>query len=315
MPLPRQLEGRLSLPVVAAPMFLASGPDLVIASCKAGMIGTFPALNQRTSEGFEEWLNEIGKALSPADAPYGVNLIVHRTNPRLAADIDIIVRHKVPVVITSMGAAPEVVEAVHSYGGVIFHDVIGLRHARKAAEAGVDGLVLVANGAGGHGGTLNPFAFAAEVRAFFDRTILLGGAISTGAHVAAARLMGADLAYMGTRFLAAAEATIGEEQRRMLMDADAEDIVYTPSISGVSANFLRQSLVAAGLDPQNPPPPPPIDVKHESAPGSRAWKDIWSAGQGVGAIDGIVPVADLVARLAREYDSAFGVDPRAGLAS
>jgi len=304
MAIPEKWAGRLKLPVVAAPMFLVSDPALVLACCRAGLVGTFPALNQRTTAGFEQWLVELNDQLGAADAPWGVNLIVHKTNPRVAADLEKVVQHRVPLVITSMGAAKEVVDAVHSYGGLIFHDVIGMKHAEKAAQAGVDGLILVAAGAGGHAGTTNPFALVSEVRSFFDGTLLLAGAISSGEQIYAARALGADLVYMGTRFLATRECSIQPAYREMLMAAEAADIVYTPSISGVPASFLRQSLVANGLDPGNLPAAGAMDVAHESASGSKAWKTIWSAGQGVGALQDTPSVAELTKRLGQQYRAA-----------
>lgn len=303
MPLPQALAGRLRLPAVAAPMFLVSGPDLVVETCLAGVIGTFPALNQRTSEGFADWLGEIEGRLAPngdAAAPYGVNLIVHRSNPRLQADLEIVVARRVPLVITSLGAAREVVEAVHSYGGLVFHDVISRRHAEKAAEAGVDGIIAVAAGAGGHAGTLSPFALVAEIREVFAGTILLGGAISTGAHVAAARALGADLAYLGTRFIATREAMVSEAQKRMILESRALDVIYTPDISGVNANFLRPSIRAAGLDPDALPPHRVLDMASEA----KAWKSIWSAGHGVGSISDIPGAGALCGRLIAEYRAA-----------
>jgi len=301
MPLPKAFEGRLSLPAIAAPMFLVSGPDLVVEACRAGVVGTFPALNQRTTEGFEAWLDEIQSRLAggPA-APFGVNLIVHKTNPRVAADLEVVVRHKVPLVITSLGAAPEVVEAVHSYGGLVFHDVINIRHAAKAAEAGVDGIIAVCAGAGGHAGLLSPFALVAEIREIFGGTIILSGAISTGAQVAAARALGADLAYLGTRFIATRESLAAEAYKQMLVGAHAADIAYTPNVSGVNANFLRPSMIANGLDPDAPPGDHVMDMANEA----RAWKTIWSAGQGVGAIHDIPATADLCRRLADDYRAA-----------
>ena len=305
MPLPASLVGRLRLPVVAAPLFLVSGPDLVIAACRAGVLGTFPALNQRTTAGVEEWLQSIEAALGPGDAPYGLNLIVHRTNARLAADLELAVAHRVPVVITSLGAASEVVAAIHSYGGVVFHDVTTAHHARKAAEAGVDGLILVAAGAGGHGGSLSPFALMAEVRSHFSGTILLAGAISSGSDVLAARAMGADLAYLGTRFVATTESMASDAYRAQLVAAGAADIVHTASVSTIPANFLRRSLELAGLDPDAAPGP--VDLAHLTRPSqadARAWRDIWSAGHGVAGIDSVLPVADLIQQLAREFDEA-----------
>lgn len=302
MPLPPLLADRLRLPAVAAPMFLASGPDLVVACCRSGVIGTFPALNQRTTEGFGAWLDEIDARLAeaPGAAPFGVNLIVHRSNPRLAADLDTVVRHRVPLVITSLGAVRDVVDAVHGYGGLVFHDVISRRHAEKAAEAGVDGIIAVCAGAGGHAGTLSPFALVPEIREIFGGTILLAGALSTGAHILAARALGADLAYLGTRFIATAEALVPEAQKRMIVDSTADDIVYTPNVSGIPASFLRESLLAAGLDPDAPPSGHRLDLGGEA----RAWKTVWSAGQGVGAIRDLPPAATLCERLAAEYDAA-----------
>jgi len=307
MPLPKSFQGRLALPVVAAPMFLVSGPEIVIASCRAGIVGTFPALNQRTSEGFDDWLGEIGGALTAADAPYGVNLIVHKSNPRVDADLAICTRHKVPLIITSLGAVADLVDTVHSYGGVVFHDVTTVRHAQKAAEAGCDGLILVCAGAGGHAGTLSPFALLPEIRRFFDGTILLAGALSDGRAIAAARMLGADLAYLGTRFIATQESRAVDRFKQMLLDTTAKDIVYTPAISGIPASFLRPSIAAAGYDPDNLPP----KGTHQAEFGERmaeerkAWRDVWSAGQGVGQIDDVPAVADLVARLKREYDAAI----------
>ena len=310
MPLPKSFEGRLAVPAIAAPMFLVSGPDLVVESCRAGIVGTFPALNQRTSEGYADWLREIEERLATADcgdrpgpAPHGVNLIVHRSNKRVEADLKITVEHKVPLVITSLGAVRDVVDAVHAYGGLVFHDVINLRHAEKAVEAGVDGIIAVCAGAGGHAGTMSPFALVPEIKRMFDGTVVLSGALSTGAHVVAARVIGADMGYFGTRFIATKESMAPEIYKQMLLDARAADIVYTPSISGVNANFLRPSIEAAGLDPDNLPPPGEIEVgQHEF----RAWKNIWSAGQGVGLIHDIPSAADLCAQLASDYHEAMG---------
>lgn len=301
--LPSVLQGRLRLPLVAAPMFLISGPEMVIAACRSGVVGSFPALNPRSTEDLADWLTQIEAALGPKDAPYAVNLIVHKSNPRLKADLEVIVRHRVPIVITSLGAVAEVVEAVHSYGGVVFHDIINRRHAEKAAAAGVDGLILVCAGAGGHAGTLSPFALLSEVRPVFDGTILLAGALSTGAHMAAARVMGADLCYMGTRFIATQECRADAAYKTMLVDANAQDIVYTPAVSGIPANFLRQSLEANGLDPKHLPEDTKLDLGKEAE--ARAWKTIWSAGHGVGAITDVPSIADLVERMAGEYHDAL----------
>lgn len=295
---------RLKLPVVAAPMFLVSGPALVKACCKAGIVGTFPALNQRTTEGFAQWVDEI-RADVP-DALFGVNLIVHRSNPRLEADLAVCVAKEVPLVITSLGAVRDVVDAVHGYGGLVFHDVTTRRHAEKAAEAGVDGLILVAGGAGGHAGVINPFALLAEIRGFFDGTILLAGAISTGRDVAAAIAMGADLAYVGTRFIATEEADAQPEYKAMLLEARAEDIVHTPAVSGVPANFMRQSLEANGFDMAELRNPAHVDFgkKLTVSDEAKAWKTVWSAGHGVSAIHDTLDVESLVARMASEFREA-----------
>jgi nitronate monooxygenase len=303
MALPESFEGRLQIPAIAAPMFLTSGPDLVVETCRAGIIGTFPALNQRTSEGYAEWLEEIAQRLGETQtaAPFGVNLIVHKTNPRLEPDLRITVEKKVPLVITSLGAVRDVVDAVHSYGGLVFHDVINRRHAEKAVEAGVDGIIAVAAGAGGHAGSISPFALVSEIRSIFAGTIVLSGAMSNGRQIAAARVMGADMAYLGTRFIATKEALVSEEQKAMLVNSNAADILYTPAISGVNANFLRPSIIAAGLDPDNLVQHGALDLENEA----RAWKTVWSAGQGTGAIDDVPAAADLVARLIAEYRDAI----------
>ena len=287
MPIPRQFAERLKLPAVVAPMFLSSGPDLVVEVCRSGLVGTFPALNPRSSADYDGWLGEIEKRLAahPTAAPFGVNLIVHKSNPRLAADLAITVAHEVPLVITSLGAVRDVVDAVHGYGGLVFHDVISRRHAEKAAEAGVDGIIAVAAGAGGHAGATSPFALISEIAEVFSGTILLSGSMSSGRQIAAARMMGADLAYLGTRFLATEEATIDPRYKEMLVASRAADIVYTPAISGVAANFLRPSIVAAGLDPDDLPAHGAFDMGAER----KAWKNIWSAGQGVGGITAIAP--------------------------
>ena len=302
----------LSLPAIAAPMFLISGPKLVIECCKNGIVGTFPALNQRTSEGFEEWLIEIKTALEKFEketgkkaAPFGVNLIVHPTNPRLEADIKLCVKHKVPLIITSLGAVSQVVDAIHSYGGLVFHDVIKKRHAQKAAGAGVDGLILVAAGAGGHAGTINPMTLVAEIKKFYDKTIILSGCISTGRDIASALQMGADLAYMGTRFINVEESKAPEEYRKMIVDSGASDVVYTASISGVHANFLGASLKAAGITEEDLKKDRKIDFGKELDTEAKAWKTIWSAGQGVATIENVVPVSELVNSLKSEFKSAI----------
>ena len=302
MPIPASLKP-LRLPAIASPMFLTSGPDLVVETCMAGMIGTFPALNQRSSEGFRDWLHEIKGRLAdaPGAAPYGVNLIVHKSNPRVEADLAICIEEKVPLIITSLGAVAELVDAVHGYGGVVFHDVINARHGRSAARAGVDGLIAVSAGAGGHAGITNPFALIAELRSFFGGTIVLAGAINTGAQIAAARLAGADMAYLGTRFIATREALVSEAQKRMVVESTSADVIYTPSISGVAANFLRPSVAAAGLDPDNLPSAEAMDITSEAS----AWRDIWSAGQGCGGIADIPGAGELVGRLVAEYRAAM----------
>ena len=305
----------LSLPVIAAPMFLISGPKLVIECCKNGIVGTFPALNQRTTEGFEQWVVEIKTALKEFEsetgkkaAPFGVNLIVHQTNPRVQADLAICIKHQVPLIITSLGAVPQLVGAVHSYGGMVFHDVIKKRHAEKAAEAGVDGLILVCAGAGGHAGTLNPMPFVAEIKKFFKKTILLSGCISNGRDVASALQMGADLAYMGTRFINTKESKAPEDYRNMIIDSGANDIVYTAAISGVSANFLRPSLEAMGITEEMLSRPKKIDFGNELSAmekEAKAWSTIWSAGQGVTNISDNPSVEDLIFSMKKEFKTAI----------
>jgi nitronate monooxygenase len=301
MPLPALFDGRLRVPAIAAPMFLVSGPQLVIETCRAGMVGTFPALNQRSTEGFDAWLDEIEAALGPDDAPYGVNLIVHKSNPRVQADLEVCVKHKVPLIITSLGAVPELVDEVHAYGGLVFHDVINMRHARKAAGSGVDGLILVCAGAGGHAGLMSPFALLPEVRAFYDSTIVLSGCISDGRSIAAAIALGADLGYLGTRFIATEEAMAAPAYKDMLVDTAAADIVYTPAISGIPGNFLKPSIAAAGHDPDNLPVSGKIEIGRER----KSWQDVWSAGQGVGQIHDVPKVRDLVDRLVAEYEATL----------
>ena len=303
---------QLDLPVVAAPMFLISNPKMVIECCKNGIVGTFPALNQRTSEGFEAWLIEIKEALAQFEketgkkaAPYGVNLIVHPTNPRLEADVKLCMKHQVPLVITSLGAVSMVVDAIHSYGGLVFHDIIKKRHAEKAAEAGVDGLILVSAGAGGHGGTLNPMSLIAEVKSIFNKTILLSGCISTGQDVASALQMGADLAYMGTRFINTEESVAPEEYKQMIIEAGANDVTYTAAISGVHANFLSASLQAAGITEEDLKKDVKIDFGKELDTEAKAWKTIWSAGQGVTTIKDSMPVRALVQKLRKEFLEAL----------
>ena len=308
-------EHRLSLPAVAAPMFLISGPQLVIECCKNGIVGTFPALNQRTTEGFEEWIIEIKEALSAFEeetgkkaAPFGVNLIVHPTNPRVMPDLEICVKHEVPLIITSLGAVSDLVSAVHSYGGLVYHDIIKKRHAEKAAEAGVDGLILVAAGAGGHAGALSPLALVNEIKNFFDKTILLSGCISTGRDIASALQMGADLAYMGTRFINVKESMADPKYQEMIINSRAEDIVYTAAVSGVNANFLKPSLEAMGITEELWGQSKKIDFGSEldaAKAEAQAWKTIWSAGQGVTSIGDVKPTAALIDQLKKEFKVAL----------
>ncbi|UXY53618.1 NAD(P)H-dependent flavin oxidoreductase [Pseudomonas tohonis] len=307
MSLPALLEQRLRMPVVAAPMFLVSGPELVLACSNAGIVGSFPALNQRDSGGFRAWLDEIEAGLQADAAPFAVNLIVHHSNPRLQADLAICVEKKVPIVITSLGAVKEVVDAVHSYGGLVFHDVTTRRHAEKAAEAGVDGLIAVAAGAGGHAGTWSPFALVAEIRQIFDKTLLLAGCLNHGHEILAAQMLGADLAYLGTRFIATRQSNADSPYKQMILDARAADIVHTPAVSGVPASFMRQSLEAAGYDLKRLTDKADINYGEKLKPISdeaKAWKTVWSAGQGVGDIDDLPTVEELITRLDHEYRAA-----------
>jgi len=327
MALPALLQDRLSLPLVGAPMFLASREELVIAQCLAGMVGTFPSLNARTTEELDAWLTRIGTTLAAAQAanperriaPYGVNLILHGSNTRVAADLECMARHRVPIVITSVGKPEAVVNAVHAWGGIVFHDVTTMKFARKALECGVDGLVLVCAGAGGHGGTMNPFAFVEEVRAEYDGTVLLAGALSTGRAIRAALDLGADLAYMGTRFLVASEAHVPAPQQAMMLEATMADIVYTAVFSGIPANYLGPSIAANGVDVAAlvrlgslPGTEGPKDIFKPGQDRPKAWKEVWSAGQGVGALREVLPVADIVARLQAEF-AATRADSTAGL--
>jgi nitronate monooxygenase len=302
MPVPALFD-RLRLPVIGSPLFIISNPDLVIAQCRAGIVGSFPTLNARPGPTLEEWLQRLTSELGEADAPFAVNQIAHRSNDRLMHDVELCVKYKVPIVITSLGAREEVCEAVHSYGGIVLHDVINNTFARKAIAKGADGLIAVAAGAGGHAGTTSPFALIGEIRTWFDGPVALSGAIATGGAVLAAQAMGADFAYIGSAFIATAEANAAPEYKQMLVDSAAADIVYTNLISGVHGNYLKGSLAKAGLDPDNLP------VGEAGAmnfgPGRvRAWKDIWGSGQGIGAVTGVVPAAELVARLSREYAAA-----------
>ena len=311
MSLPDILRSPLSLPVVASPMFIASGPALVTAQCQAGVIGSFPSLNARPASLLDEWFHEIresnaARAATNPDAPvapFAVNQIVHRSNDRLDADMELVVKHEVPIVITSLGARPEINEAVHSYGGIVLHDVINDRFARKAIEKGADGLVAVAAGAGGHAGTLSPFALLQEIRSWFDGPLLLSGAIAHGRSILAALAAGADFAYVGSAFLATHEANVVEGYKQMIVDSRADDVIYSNLFTGVHGNYLRGSIEASGLDPANLPTSDPSAMSFGSTE-SKAWRDIWGSGQGVGAVEGVVTVAELVARLRAELDAA-----------
>lgn len=314
MALPPVLKNSLEIPVIGSPMFIVSTPDLVIAQCKSGIVGSFPALNARPTHVLEEWIIRIKTELANYQAenpdkkvaPFAVNQICHSSNDRLARDMEICVKHEVPIIITSLRPPAEVVEGAHSYGGVVFHDVISVRHARKAAEQGVDGLILVCAGAGGHAGTLSPFALVREVKEWFDGTIILSGAISDGWGIASALALGADLAYIGTRFIATKEANAQPGYKDMLIRATASDIVYTDLFSGVLGNYLGPSIVEAGLDPQNLPAASKDTMNFGSGGNmkQKAWRDIWSSGQGIGSITDAPPVAELVARLKRDYAQA-----------
>ena len=309
MALPASLAGRLRLPAIAAPMFLCSGTALVTACCRAGMVGSFPSINTRTNAEFDEWLGAIEANLATAldAAPYAVNLIVRANNVRLEEDLATCEKHSVPIIITSLGAVRDLVDRVHGWGGVVFHDIVNMRHATKAAEAGVDGLILVCAGAGGHAGSLSPFALVPEVRRMFSGTVILAGAMSDGRAIAAALALGADLAYLGTRFIATAESTAPEDYKRMVVAARSSDVLYTPAISGIPANFLLQSIREHGIDPAALPAkvdPVGSSVLPALGVSAKAWRDVWSAGQGVGTIDDIPPAAELIARLSREYESA-----------
>tara|TARA_B100001059_G_scaffold129982_1_gene129966 strand:+ start:175 stop:1149 length:975 start_codon:yes stop_codon:yes gene_type:complete len=305
----------LSIPVIAAPMFLISGPELVIACCKSGVVGTFPALNHRSTEGFEQWIVQIKDELEIFEketgkkaAPFGVNLIVHATNMRVQADLAVCVKHKVPIIITSLGAVPELVDTIHSYGGLVYHDVIKKRHAEKASEAGVDGLILVAAGAGGHAGTLHPIPLINEIRKFFKKTILLSGCLSSGNDIASALQMGADFAYMGTRFINVTESNASEDYKQMIIDSTAEDIVYTAAVSGVHGSFLRPSLEAMGITEEQWSKSKKVDFGSEldaAKAEAQAWKTIWSAGQGVTTINNVQSTDLLVSQLKDEFKSSI----------
>lgn len=310
MAIPEILKN-LRLPVIGAPMFIVSNPELVVAQCTSGVAGAFPALNARPKELLDEWLERITRELArfarehpgAPVAPFAVNQIIHGSNDRLAHDLDLCAKHRVPLIITSLSAPTEVVPRVHEWGGLVFHDVTTVRHARKAIEAGVDGLILVCAGAGGHAGTQSPFALVQEVRRFWPGPIALAGAIATGRGILAARALGADFAYVGTRFIATAEANADPRYKQMIVESSAADIVYTPHFSGVHGNYLRPSVVQAGLDPDSLSAPDKSAMSFSSGK-TRAWRDIWSAGQGVGMIDSVRPAAEVIATLHAEYQAA-----------
>ncbi|WP_142593870.1 NAD(P)H-dependent flavin oxidoreductase [Pseudorhizobium endolithicum] len=313
MMLPPILKDKLRLPVVASPLFIISHPALTLAQCKAGVVGAFPALNARPESQLDEWLAMITEELAAHDAahpdqpaaPFAVNQIVHTSNKRLEHDLMMCVKYKVPIVISSLGAVPEVNAAVHSYGGIVLHDVINNRHANSAIRKGADGLIAVAAGAGGHAGPLSPFALVQEIREWFDGPLLLAGAIGTGGGILAAQAMGADMAYIGTPFIATDEARAVDAYKRMITESQAADIVYSNYFTGIHGNYLKGSILASGMDPENLPAADPSKMDFDKAvTGAKAWKDIWGAGQGVGAVKAVVPVAELVGRLEREYREA-----------
>jgi nitronate monooxygenase len=312
--LPAVLEDNLRLPLIGAPMFIVSNPELVIAQCTSGIIGSFPALNARPQEQLHEWIVRIKEALAeyaetfPDEpvAPFAVNQIAHLSNDRLLADMEVCVRHEVPIIITSLRPPEDIVTAVHSYGGVVFHDVISMRHAQKAMEQGVDGIIAVCAGAGGHAGPMSPFALVKEIRKEFDGTLILSGCMSNGADILAARALGADLAYMGTRFIATEEANAAPAYKEMIVDSACADIAYTPLFTGVHGSYLKGSIRNAGLDPDNLPEAGKEAMNFAKSKGdARAWRDIWGAGQGVGSIDDILPARDVILRLELEYREAL----------
>ena len=314
MSIPNILKDNMSIPVIASPLFIISNPKMVIEQCKAGIVGSFPALNARPAEKLDEWLTTITQELAEYKAqnpdakvaPFAVNQIVHPSNDRLKHDMEACVKHKVPIIITSLHAPTEIVKAAHSYGGLVFHDVTNIKHAKKALSVGVDGLILVTAGAGGHAGTINPFALLTEIRQFYDGTIILGGAITRGNHVLSAEVMGADLAYMGTRFIATHEANAEDAYKTMVIDSTASDIVYTNLFTGVHGNYLRGSIENVGLDPDNlvESDKSKMNIGSKGSAKGKAWKDVWGAGQGVGNINAIVSVAEAVSQLRSEYTEA-----------
>ncbi len=304
MSIPAALAGRLSIPVIGSPLFIISNPDLVIAQCRAGVVGSFPSLNARPLPQFEEWLQRLTSELTPHDAPYAVNLIVHRSNDRLMDDLALCVKYKVPMVITSLGARPDVNEAIHSYGGIVLHDIINDTFARKAVDKGADGLIAVAAGAGGHAGTISPFALVQEIRRWFDGPLALSGSIATGGAVLAAQAMGADFGYIGSAFIATDEARADQRYKQMIVESSASDIVYSNLFTGVHGNYLKPSIALAGMDPDHLPEGDLKTMNFGSEAAPKAWKEIWGCGQGIGAIEAVLPAAQFIARLRREYDAA-----------
>ena len=314
MAIPASLANQLSIPVIGSPLFIISNPDLVLAQCKAGVVGSFPSLNARPIEQLDEWLSRINEELAAARrantaakiAPYAVNLIVHKSNPRIEEDLALCVKHKAPIVITSLGARPEVNEAVHSYGGIVLHDIINIVFAHKALEKGADGLIAVCAGAGGHAGVLSPFALISEIREFFDGPLALSGAIATGRQVLAAQAMGADFAYIGTAFIATHEARAPDNYKDMIVASAAKDIVYSSLFTGVHGNYLAPSIAAAGMDPNNLPEgdKATMSFKAGESAKAKAWKDVWGSGQGISAVKARMSATDYVAQLKREYEEA-----------
>ena len=319
MSIPAAFAGRLSIPVIGSPLFIISGPELVMAQCRAGIIGSFPSLNARPLAQFEEWLQRLSTELGPNDAPYAVNLIVHRSNDRLMDDLALCVKYKVPMIITSLGAREDVNEAIHSYGGIVMHDIINNKFAKKAVEKGADGLIAVAAGAGGHAGTTSPFALIREIREWFDGPLALSGSIATGEAVLAAQAMGADFGYIGSAFIATQEARAVQDYKDMITQSESSDIVYSNLFTGVHGNYLRPSIVKAGMDPDNLPTSDPSAMNFGSGGNTdaKAWKDIWGCGQGIGAVKSVLSAGEYVAKLVSEYEVAkarIGLGPVAAAA-
>nr|WP_310522331.1 nitronate monooxygenase family protein [Polymorphobacter sp.] len=306
MSMPAAFQNRLSIPVIGSPLFIISGPELVMAQCRAGIIGSFPSLNARPIAQFEEWLQRLNTELTPQDAPYAVNLIVHKSNDRLMDDLALCVKYKVPMIITSLGAREDVNQAIHSYGGIVMHDIISNKFAKKAIEKGADGLIAVAAGAGGHAGTISPFALVQEIREWFDGPLALSGSMATGDAVLAAQALGADFGYIGSAFIATAEARAAQPYKDMIVDSVASDIVYSNLFTGVHGNYLRPSIVNAGMDPDNLAISDPSAMNFGSGGNTdaKAWKDIWGCGQGINAVKQVLPAGEFIAKLRREYDAA-----------